>query len=139
MKFGEIVAKEIRTMNRTTHRSISLAASIVLALSSFALAAPRAEAAGKYYKVTGQVLKIDARQRTLLVADRTNGRFYVVSMPEGSTLKITWGRYMRMAEPGFGDVFKKDRVEIRCFISDSEHLAQFDDGSRAIKATATMR
>ncbi|MFY9608790.1 MAG: hypothetical protein WAU45_09280 [Blastocatellia bacterium] len=123
-------------MNRTTRRSISLAASIVLALSSLALAAPRAEAASKYYKVTGRVLKIDAKERTLLVADRTNDRLYLVRMPEGATLKITWGRYMRMAEPGFGDVFKKDRVEIRCFRPDAEHLAQLEDGRKAIKLTA---
>lgn len=139
MKFGEIVAKETRTMNRTTHRSISLAASIVLALSSFAIAAPRAEAAGKHYKVTGQVLKIDAKQRTLLVADRRNQQVYLVSMPEGAALKITLGRFMRMAEPGFGDVFEKDRVEIRCFRADAEHLAQFDDGRKAIKLTTAFR
>ncbi|HSF24226.1 MAG TPA: hypothetical protein VLE20_08380 [Blastocatellia bacterium] len=123
-------------MNRTTQRSISFAASIVLVLSSFALAAHRAEAAGKYYKVTGQVLEIDAKERTLLVTDRTNERLYLVRMPEGSSLKITWGRYMRMAGPGFGDVFNKDRVEIRCFRPNAEHLAQLDDGRTAIKLTA---
>ncbi len=126
-------------MNRTIQRSISLAASIVLALSSFAIAAPRAEAAGKYYKVSGQVLEIDAKERTLLVADRTNERLYLVRVPEAATLKITWGRYMRMAEPGFGDVFNKDRVEIRCFHPDAEHLAQLDDGRKAIKLTAASR
>lgn len=125
-------------MNRTTQRSMSLAASIVLALSSFALAAPRAEAAGKYYKVTGEVLKIDTQQRTLLIADRTNERLYLVSMREGATLRITWGRYMRMAEPGFGDVFKKDHVEIRCF-PDSEHLAQLEDGRNALRLAAACR
>lgn len=126
-------------MNRTTRRSTSLAASIVLALSSFAIAAPRAEAAGKYYKVTGQVLKIDAKERTLLVAGQTNERLYLVRMPEGAMLKITWGRYMRMAEPGFGDVFNKDRIEIRCFRPDAEHLAQLDDGRQAIKLTAASK
>ncbi|HSO75034.1 MAG TPA: hypothetical protein VLU47_09360 [Blastocatellia bacterium] len=126
-------------MNRTTQRSMSLAASIVLALSSFALAAPRAEAAGKYYKVTGEVLKIDTQQRTLLIADRTNDRLYLVSMPESATLKVTWGRYMRMAEPGFRDVFKKDRVEIRCFRPDSEHLAQLEDGRNALRLAAACR
>lgn len=124
-------------MNRMTRRSISLASSIVLALSSFAIAAPRADAAGKYYKITGQVLKIDAKQRTLLVAGQTNERLYLVHLPEGATLKITWGRYMRMAGPGFGDVFSKDRVEIRCFRPDGEHLAQLDDGRKVIKLTAS--
>lgn len=136
MKFGEIVAKEIETMNKTRRRSISLATSIVLVLSSFAIAAPRAEAAGKYYKVTGKVLKLDAKERTILVADRTTEQLYLVRMPEGSTLRITWGRFMRMAEPGFGDVFKNDRVEIRGFRPDSDHLAQLDDGRKAVKLTA---
>jgi hypothetical protein len=118
---------------------ISLAASIVLALSSFAIAAPRAEAASKYYKISGQVLKIDAKQRTLLVADRTNERLHLVRVPEGVTLKITRGRYMRMAEPSFGDVFNKDRVEIRCFRTDTEHLSQLDDGRKAIMLTAASK
>ncbi len=126
-------------MSTTTRRSMSLAASIVLALSSFAFAAPRAEAAGKYYKVTGQVLKIDARQRTLLVADTATDRLYLVRMPERGALKITWGRYMRMAEPGLGDLFNKDRVEIRCFRPDAEHLARLDDGRRAIRLSAACR
>ena len=126
-------------MSTTTRRSMSLAASIVLALSSFAFAAPGAEAAGKYYTVTGQVLRIDADQRTLLVADTATERLYLVRMPERGALKITWGRYMRMAEPGIGDLFKKDRVEIRCFRPDAEHLARLDDGRSAIRLLAACR
>lgn len=126
-------------MNRTTNRSISLAASIVLALSSLAIAAPGAESSDKYYTVTGHVLKIDSKQRTLLVADQAHQRLYLVRMPEQSTLKITWGRYMRMAQPGFGDVYKNDRVQIRCFRPDDEHLAQLDGGRKALKLKAASR
>jgi hypothetical protein len=120
----------------TARRSVSLAASVVLAVASLALAAPRAEASGKYVSIAGQVRKIDSKQRTLLVADRSTEKLYLVNMPEGSRLKITWGRYMRMAEPSFEDVFNNDRVEIRCYRSDSEHLAQLEDGRNAIKLTA---
>jgi hypothetical protein len=108
----------------------------MLAVSSLSFVAPKAEAATKYSTVSGQVVKIDTKARTLLISDRSNERLYLVSMPEGSTLKITWGRYMRMAEPGFGDVYTKDRVEIRCFRTDSEHLAQVENGRTAIKLTA---
>ena len=117
-------------------RSVSLAASVVLAVASPALAAPKAEASGKYVSIAGQVRKIDSRHRTLLVADRSTETLYLVNMPEGSTLKITWGRYMRMVEPSFGDVYTKDRVEIRCFRTDPEHLAQLENGRKAIKLTA---
>ena len=120
----------------TARRSISLAASVVLAVASLALAAPKAEASGKYVSIAGQVRKIDSRHRTLLVADRSTEKLYLVNMPEGARLKITWGRYMRMAEPSFENVFNKDRVEIRCYRSDSEHLAQLEDGRNAIKLTA---
>jgi hypothetical protein len=123
-------------MNNIARRSISLAAGVVLAISSLALAAPRAEAASRYFTIAGQVVKIDAKQRTLLIADRTKDRLYLVSLPEGSTLKITWGRYMRMSEPGFEDVGNKDRVEIRCFRTDPEHLARLDDGRQVIALTA---
>lgn len=120
----------------TARRSISLAASVVLAVASLALAAPRAEASGKYVSIAGQVREIDTRQRTLLVADRSTDKLYLIRVPEGTTLKITWGRYMKMSEPRFEEVFSKDRVEIRCYRSDSEHLAQLEDGRNAIKLTA---
>lgn len=120
----------------TVRRSISVAASVVLAVASLALAAPRAEASGKYVSITGQVRGIDTKQRTLLVADRSTDKLYLVKVPEGTTLKITWGRYMNMAEPRFEEVFKQDRIEIRCHRSDSEHLAQLEDGRNAIKLTA---
>ena len=126
-------------MNRNIRRPISLAASVVLAVASLALAAPSADAASKYFTVSGRVQKIDAKSRTLLIADRTNERLYLVTVPEGTNLKITWGRYMRMAEPGFEEVFNKDRVEIRCLRPDSEHLANLEDGSKAIKLTAAWR
>jgi len=137
MKADEIVAKEITTMNRITRNAISLVASIALALS-FAMAAPKAEAASKYFTAKGKVLKIDQKNRTLLVSDRENDKLYLVSMPEGSILKITWGRFSRMVQPGFTDVYKNDRVQIRCHRTDSEHLAQVD-GQTVVTLTASSR
>ncbi|HWO01883.1 MAG TPA: hypothetical protein VNS63_21705 [Blastocatellia bacterium] len=123
-------------MNSITRRSISLAATIALALSAFALAATRAEASSKYYTITGKVLKIDAKARTLLVADRLSERTYLVTVPKGVTLKITWGRSMGMEEPGFTDVYNNDRVQIRCIRPEREQHATLDDGRSAITVTA---
>jgi hypothetical protein len=119
-----------------TRRSIIFAASLMLAISSIVVGTSRVEASSRYFTVSGTVTKINAKERTLLVSDRTQNKFYLVSMPKGSTLKITWGRSMTMREPGFSDVNKKDRVEIRCYRNDSEHLARLDDGSSAIVLTA---
>lgn len=118
-------------------RLASIAAALTLALNTVALSAPKAERAKKYFTVAGTVLKIDKKDRTLLVADRFSKNLYLIAVPEGVTFKITFGRYMRMAEPGFENVFTKERVEIRCIRSDKEHLAQLEDGRSVIVLTAT--
>ena len=106
-------------------------------LSTLALAAPRAEQANKYFKVAGTVIQIDAKDRTWLVADRLSNKLYLIEVPEAATFKITFGRYMRMAEPGFEDVRAGERVEIRCARGSTEHLAQLDDGRSVVTLTAT--
>ena len=98
---------------RTITRFASIVAAFTL-LSTLALAAPKAERANKYFKVAGTVIQIDNKDRTLLVTDRLSNKLYLIEVPEAVTFKITFGRYMRMAEPGFGDVNIGERVEIRC-------------------------
>jgi hypothetical protein len=105
-------------------------------LSTIALAAPKADRANKYFKVAGTVLQIDKEDRTLLVADRLSNKLYLIAVPEAVTFKITFGRYMRMAEPGFGDVRIGERIEIRCARGDSEHLALLEDGRAVTTLTA---
>lgn len=116
----------------------SIAAVFTLALSAVAHAAPKSERANKYFKVAGTVLQINKSEHTLLVKDRSSAKLYLVEMPEGSTLKITFGRYMRMSEPAFGDVFINERVEIRCWKGDKEHLALLPDGRAVIALTAAL-
>ncbi len=120
---------------KTITRLGSIAAAFTL-LSTLALAAPKAERASKYFSVAGRVLEINKNDRTLLVADRLSEKLYLIAVPEGVSFKITFGRYMRMAEPGFDDVFIRERVEIRCMRSDTEHLAQLKDGRLVIRLTA---
>lgn len=120
---------------RTITRLGSIVAAFTL-LSTLALAGPKAERANKYFKVAGTVIQIDKKDRTLLVADRLSNTLYLIEVPETVTFKITFGRYMRMAEPGFGDVNTGERVEIRCTRGATEHLARLEDGRSVIVPTA---
>lgn len=119
---------------KTITRLGFIAATFTLALSSVALAGPKTERANKYFNVAGAVLQID--DHTLLVADRSSAKIYLIEMPEGARFKVTFGRYMKMAEPGFDDVYIRDRVEIRCLRGDKEHLTRLEDGRSAIALTA---
>ena len=114
----------------------TIAAAFAL-LSTLAIAASKAERANKYFTIAGTVLQIDKTQRTLLVADRANQK-YLIEVPEGATFKIVFGRYSQMREPGLSDVSVRERIEIRCFRGDTEHLARLDDGSSAIVITAAQ-
>ena len=116
----------------------SIAAALTLALSSVAHAAPKVERAKKYFTVAGTVLKINKKEHTLLVADRSSEKLYLIEIPEGSSFKITFGRYMRMREPGLQDVFIRERVEIRCQREDKERLAKLPDGRPVIALTAAL-
>jgi len=112
-------------------KTITRLGSIVAAftvLGALALAAPKTERANKYINVAGTAVQIDTKDRTLLVADRISNKLYLIEVPEGATFKITFGRYMRMAEPGLEDVRPGERVEIRCIRGDREHLARLEDG-----------
>jgi hypothetical protein len=62
----------------------------------------------------------------------------VIEVPDGATFKIVFGRYMHMREAGLNDVSVRERIEIRCFRGDPEHLAQLDSGGSAIAVTAAQ-
>ena len=113
----------------------TIAAAFAL-LSTLAIAASKAERSNKYFTIAGTVLQIDKTQRTLLVADRASNQKYLIEVPEGATFKIVFGKYMQMRESGLSDVSVRERIEIRCFRGDTEHLAQLDDGGSAIAVTA---
>lgn len=114
----------------------AIAVFFTFALNGVAVAAAKEERANKYFTVAGRVLRIDNKERTLLVADRSSKKLYLIQIPDRATFKITFGRYMRMQEPGFAEVNKGERVEIRCWNADKEHLAQLEDGRVVIIVTA---
>jgi hypothetical protein len=123
---------------RTITRLGSIAVAFTLALSAVAHAAPKSERHNKYFTVAGTVLQINKAERTLLVKDPSSAKLYLVEMPEGATFKITFGRYMGMREPGFGDVFNTERVEIRCLRGDKERLAKMPDSRQVVVLTAAQ-
>ena len=95
-------------------------------LGTLALAASKSERAARYFTVSGTVLQINQHERTLLVADRASNQTYLIEVPEGATFKIVFGRYMQMREPALSNVSVHERIEIRCFRGDTEHLALVD-------------
>ena len=123
-------------MKNITRRSATLAAAFVLALSSIAFAAPKAERADKYLTLSGKVLKVNVKARMILVSQASTGKLYLVSVPEGSTFKITFGLYTQISRPDVHEVFKNDRVKMTCARTDGEHFAQLEDGRRAVVLTA---
>jgi len=120
---------------KTMTRLGSIIAAAAL-LSALAQVAPASARSNKYFKVAGKVIQVDQKERTLLVTDHLSKKLYLIEVPENARFKITFGRYMRMGEPGLGDVRIGERVEIRCFSSDTDHLTQLEDGSQATRVIA---
>jgi len=116
-------------------RILSFAA-ISAILSTAALAAPKAERANKYFTIAGTVLRIDDTQRTLLVQEQKLGTLYLIEVPEGVSLKIIFGRYMRMSEPGFAEVNRNDRIRVRCKRTSDDHFALLDNSDTPTRVTA---
>jgi hypothetical protein len=121
---------------KTIARFGSIIATFAL-LGTFAVAAPKNERAKKYFDVAGTVIQVDNKDRTLLVKNGLS-RLYEIRVPEGATFKITFGRYMRMVEPGLSDVRTGERVQIRCRYEKTEHLARLADGQLVIRLTAAL-
>lgn len=121
---------------KTFMRLGSIIAAFTL-LSTLALAAPKAEKADKYFKVAGKVIQIDHKDRTLLVTDSASNKLYLIKVPDRVTFKITFGRNMQLAEPGFNDVNVRERVEIRCLRDTPEHLSRLASGRYVTTLSAT--
>ena len=124
-------------MERITQRSVALAVTLMLALATLAMSAPKGERSSKYLTIEGQVLQVNQKSRTLLVEDYWSKKLYSVHVPEGETFRISFGMNMRKAEPEFQDARRNDRVRLRCIRTEKEHLARLDDGREVVVLTAT--
>ncbi len=123
-------------MKRITQRNAALALTLVLAFAAVAIGAPKTERAGKYLSISGRVLQIDQKARTMLVADTWSEKLYLVTVPKGETFKITFGMNMKRAEAEFEDAHRNDRVSVRGIRSE-EHLARLEDGRQVVLLTAS--
>ena len=108
---------------------------IILALVTIATASVTAKN-NKYMELKGKVLKVDEKNRTMLVADSFSDKLYIVKVPEGSIFKITFGIHRMYSEPGLRDVYKGDRISAFCKHSDDDRLAKLEDGRTAIVMVA---
>ena len=123
-------------MKRITQRSAALTLTLVLAFAAVAMGSPKSDRAGKYFSISGRVLQINEKARTMLVADTWSPKLYLVTVPKGETFKITFGMNMKKAEAQFEDTHKNDRVSLRAYRSE-EHLARLDDGREVVLLTAS--
>jgi hypothetical protein len=125
-------------MERITQRSIALAITLVLTLATAAMSAPKSERSRKHLTIEGRVLQVNRADRTLLVSDLWSKKLYLVNVPKGETFQITFGLFMKSAEPGIEHVRRNDRVRMRCIrSSDPERLARLADGREVVMLTAT--
>lgn len=123
-------------MKRITQRSAALTLTLVLAFAAVAMGSPKSERAGKYFSISGRVLQVNEKARTMLVADSWSDKLYLVSVPKGETFKITFGMNMKKAEARIEDTHANDRIAIRAFRSE-EHLARLDDGRQVVLLTVS--
>ena len=123
-------------MKRITQRSAALALTLVFAFAAVAIGAPKSERTGKYLSISGRVLEINEKARTMLVADAWSPKLYLVNVPKGETFKITFGMNMKRAQAQFEDAHKNDRVAVRA-TRNEDHLGRLEDGRQVVLLTAS--
>ena len=122
-------------MKRITHFSAVLTVGLMLALAGASIGATKSGPAGKYLTVEGKVLAVNTQDRTMLVSDTQSNTLYLVSVPAGKSVRITFGMNMHSAEPQFRDVHQNDRVRLRC-ARIQDRLAQLNDDPEVVTVTA---
>jgi hypothetical protein len=125
-------------MERITQRCIALSVTLMIALATVAMSAPKSERSKQRLTVEGTVLQVNREARTLLVSDMWSKKLYLVNVPEGSSFRITFGLYMKTFEPQLRDVYANNRVRMSCIRTDKEHLARLDDGRQVVVLTAAQ-
>jgi len=100
------------------------------------MGAPKSDRAKGEITVYGRVLKIDKKERTLLISDHSSKKLYLVTMPGQTRLQIFSGICRSYDNPTFDNVYRSDLVRVRCIRTDREHLARLDDGHQAEVLTA---
>ena len=123
-------------MRTITQRTAAVALTLVLAFAAVAMGAPKGERSGKYISISGKVLQVNEKARTMLVADLWSPKLYLVNVPKGETFKITFGMNMKKAAASIEDTHANDRIALRGYRGD-EHLARLEDGREVVLLTAS--
>jgi hypothetical protein len=122
-------------MKHITQRTAAVALTLVIAYAAVAMAAPKSERGAKYITISGRVLQINQKARTMLVADLWTPKLYLVTVPKGETFRIWFGMNVKnYAE--FEDVKTNDRISAGCK-GGEEHLARLADGREVVLLTAS--
>jgi hypothetical protein len=100
-------------------------------------AAPRSEPNKKAFTISGRVLEINEKSRTVLVEDRKHQKLYLVTVPENAKFKITFGRAMKYTYPALSDLCRKDSVEMRVKAKSDERLTVLQDGRQPVELIAS--
>ena len=124
-------------MKRMIQRSIALTACAAIALTMITATASAAKRGKNSFELYGRVLKVDQKARTALIDDKWSDKLYLVYMPKGATVKITFGQNMRLSTPAFEDIHKNDRIQARVSRGSTEHLAQLEDGRQVVVVSVT--
>lgn len=135
MNAGAASRAEVRIMKRITHFSVVVTVGLMLALVGTSTGAAKSGRAGKYLTVEGKVLAVNAHDRTMLVSDTRSNTLYLVSVPAGKSVRITFGMNMQGAEPEFREVHRNDRVRLRCARM-QDRLAQLNYDREVVTVTA---
>jgi hypothetical protein len=122
-------------MERIHRSKIALALTVLITLTSLAMAAPKTERSSRI-TVEGRVLQINPEARTLLVSDLWSKKLYLVTVPKEAGFRITFGMNAHYGDPKFSDVRQNDRVRMRCTRNSREHLSRLNDGREVVVLTA---
>lgn len=92
------------------YRAIILAVlTLALMSSSLMLASAKEKAAGTF-SLSGKVVAVNLKERTMSVRDGNTGQEYVVVVPQESVFKITFGKDSKRNLPQLEDVSVGDMV-----------------------------
>jgi len=104
---------------------------LMITLASIAPAASHARAA-KSFTLSGRVLHVDQKARTILVREDKSKKLYLVDVPEDASFRITFGVNMKYSQPSLSHVYKNDRISARCIRIEPDRLARLEDGRQVI-------
>ena len=122
-------------MKRITHFSAVLTVGLMLALAGTSIGATKSER-GRQVSDRGRK---GARRECPGSNDagfRTRSNtLYLVNVPAGKSVRITFGMNMQSAEPQFREVRQNDRVRLRC-ARIQDRLAQLNNDHEIVTVTA---